>query len=661
MGDQLPPAACTPEPSEPVTRTEFEALLADIFARFVDLPSEDVDLEIIAIQRRLCAFLGLKRSSLWQAAPDGSGKMLLTHLHQPPEAPPAPENADVHDYFPWCAGELKRGNTLRIRRMSDLPPEAARDRAVWERYGTKSTLIFPLSVGGGPVIGMLSLADSHRERDWPDLIVDRCRLVAQVVANALARKRSDGALRESEQRYRVLFDSAPVGIVWIGMDGCVKAANPAQARMFGYASPQELLGCYTPMLVAEEDRERSAANLRGQLAGQDVPPRRYLLVRRDGSKFVGEVTSEVLRGPHQEVQGYLCATRDITALVEAQETLSQTVEELHRLKEQLQHENVYLRQEVQTLHGEMPIVGDSAPLRLVISQAQQVAATNSTVLLLGETGTGKELLAQHLHRIGRRSTKPFVTLNIAAIPSTLLESELFGREKGAYTGALTRQAGRFELADGGTLFLDEIGEMPLETQAKLLRVLQEGEFERLGSSRTLRVNVQLIAATNRVLPELVREGKFRQDLYYRLNIFPITLPPLRERPEDIPLLIAAFVREFSDKMGKRVERVRKSDLEALQNYSWPGNVRELRNVIERSMIMADGPALHLVLPEADSVPGLRGSRLLRDVERLHVEEVIKSTGGRIYGPRGAAQILGVKPTTLYALMDRLGIRRRTQA
>jgi len=305
-----------------------------------------------------------------------------------------------------------------------------------------------------------------------------------------------------------------------------------------------------------------------------------------------------------------------------------------------------------------PIVGESAALLAVLRQADQVAVTDSTVLILGETGTGKELLAHHMHRMGNRSAEPFVATNIAAIPATLLESELFGRERGAYTGAMNRQIGRFELAHGGTLFLDEIGEMPMETQVKLLRVLEYGQFERLGSSRTLKVNVRVIAATNRKFPELLRAGTFRQDLFYRLNVFPLTMPPLRDRPDDIPALIWAFIKEFSYKMGKPIERVRDEEFAALQRYHWPGNVRELRNVVERAMILAPGSELRFELPESDA-PGdaPTGSRRLRDVEEAHIRQVLKSTRDRIRGKGGAAEILGLKPTTLYSLMQRLGIER----
>jgi transcriptional regulator with GAF, ATPase, and Fis domain len=304
------------------------------------------------------------------------------------------------------------------------------------------------------------------------------------------------------------------------------------------------------------------------------------------------------------------------------------------------------------------IVGESEALEAVLRHAEAVAVTDSTVLILGETGTGKELLARHIHRAGGRSARPFITTNMAAIPATLVEGELFGRERGAYTGAMSRQVGRFEIADGGTLFLDEIGEMPLETQVKLLRVLERGEFERLGDSRTVRVDVRVIAATNRRLPEMARTGRFRPDLFYRLNVFPLTLPPLRDRAEDIPALVWAFVKEFSYKMGKAVERVRQVDLDALRRHRWPGNMRELRNVVERSMILTDGPELRLALFDHESPDeSIQGSRRLRDMEKAHIRQVLTCTGGRIRGRGGAAEILDVKPTTLYSLMQRLAIER----
>jgi DNA-binding NtrC family response regulator/signal transduction histidine kinase len=330
-----------------------------------------------------------------------------------------------------------------------------------------------------------------------------------------------------------------------------------------------------------------------------------------------------------------------------------------RIKDQLQADNIYLQGEIKLKYGDGEVVGQSAAIQEVLVQVEQVAATAATVLLLGETGTGKELLARAIHRRSPRHARLMVTLNCAALPATLVESELFGREKGAYTGALTQQAGRFELADSSTLFLDEVGELPLEMQAKLLRVLQEGRFERLGGAKTLKVDVRVVAASNRDLAKAVKEGRFRDDLYYRLNVFPIRLPPLRERREDIPALVWAFVKELAPAMGKAVESVPRATLEALQQYDWPGNIRELRNVIERALIVCPGPVLRVELPPpASPAAGEPAEGLTLDAaQRRHILAVLEKTGWRVSGPHGAAALLGLKPTTLESRMAKLGIRR----
>jgi transcriptional regulator with GAF, ATPase, and Fis domain len=277
------------------------------------------------------------------------------------------------------------------------------------------------------------------------------------------------------------------------------------------------------------------------------------------------------------------------------------------------------------------------------------------VLIRGETGTGKELIAQAIHRLSPRGSRLMVKVNCAALPSGLLESELFGRERGAYTGALTRQVGRFEVADGSTVFLDEVGELAPEVQAKLLRVLETGEFERLGSPRTIKVDVRVIAATNRDLAEDVREGRFREDLYYRLNVFPIRVPPLRERTEDVPLMVWAFLEEFSSRMGKKITKVPRRTMEALQRHSWPGNVRELRNMIEHAAIITEGDALRIpMLDEAAAVAG--PPQTLADSERQIILRALERARWRIKGPQGAAAQLGLKPSTLYGRMKKLGIR-----
>ncbi len=336
--------------------------------------------------------------------------------------------------------------------------------------------------------------------------------------------------------------------------------------------------------------------------------------------------------------------------------LTAALDEVGKLRDQLQTENLCLREEAKIWRGHDKIVGSSQAIRTVLNHARQVAPTESTVLIAGETGTGKELLAMAIHDLSPRSRRTLVTINCAAIPSTLIESELFGRERGAYTGALTRQMGRFEMADGSTLFLDEIGELPLETQVKLLRALQEGTFERLGSTKTIKVDVRVIAASNRNLARAVREGKFRDDLYYRLNVFPIEIPPLRDRPEDIPILVWTFVKELSKRMGKKIQSIPRKDMTGLVSYPWPGNVRELRNAVERAMILTNTPTLHFEAPHSQGVEA-EAPATLENMERNHILEVLKSTGWRVRGRGGAAEILGLKPTTLESKMKKLGIVR----
>jgi transcriptional regulator with GAF, ATPase, and Fis domain len=328
------------------------------------------------------------------------------------------------------------------------------------------------------------------------------------------------------------------------------------------------------------------------------------------------------------------------------------------MKDQLEAENIYFRQENQAKHRFENIIGQSDGLKYALYRAEQVAPSNTTVLVLGETGTGKELIAFAIHAMSPRKDRPLITVNCAALPANLIESELFGREKGAFTGADTRQVGRFEIANGSTLCLDEIGELPLELQAKLLRVIQHHEFERLGSSHTIKVDVRIIATTNRDLEEAIRNGLFRQDLYYRLNVFPITIPPLRQREEDIPLMVEAFVQQYSRKLGKQILSITKETMTALQNYSWPGNVRELESIIERAVILSPGPVLHLVDKlEVSLPPPSSTARTLEETERTQILKILSETRWRIEGREGAAAILGLHPSTLRARMHKLGIIR----
>jgi len=328
-------------------------------------------------------------------------------------------------------------------------------------------------------------------------------------------------------------------------------------------------------------------------------------------------------------------------------------------------ENAKLKQEISDLKEEIGkkyefssvIKGNSLAIKKVFKLLEKAAKTNITVSLTGETGTGKELLAQEIHNMSRRKNRPMVTVNCAALPSDLVESELFGHEKGAFTGAQNRRIGRFELSDGSTLFLDEIGELSLGLQAKLLRVLQMKQFERVGGQATIHSDARVIAATNRDLAKAVHSGDFRMDLFYRLNVFPIIIPPLREHPEDIPALAWFFTHSYCEKMGKRIDTIPAGRMRALQNYRWPGNVRELKNIIERAVIISGGRTLHIEIP-GDTVPlGPTKPRTLSELQREHILETLKSTGWRIRGNFGAARILGLKPTTLESRMAKLGIKR----
>ncbi len=339
-----------------------------------------------------------------------------------------------------------------------------------------------------------------------------------------------------------------------------------------------------------------------------------------------------------------------------EQSLQTALLNIKQLKDQLQQENIYLREEIEVKYRHGEIVGNTDAIKKVLSQVEQVAPTDSNVLILGETGTGKELLARAIHNLSSRKKRTMVTVNCTALPAALIESELFGREKGAYTGALSRQIGRFEAANGSTIFLDEIGELPPEMQVKLLRVLQDGKFERLGSTEPVTVDARIIAATNQDLGKAVKTGKFRRDLYYRLNVFPITVPLLRDRREDIPLLVWTFVKEYEKAMGKRIESITDQTMDLLYSYSWPGNVRELKNVIERAMILTTSSVLRI--RSIGSKETIEHGVTLEDAMRGHILKVLENTGWRVSGKNGAAELLGLKESTLRARMKKIGIKKK---
>jgi transcriptional regulator with GAF, ATPase, and Fis domain len=504
----------------------FERMLADLSARIANVPAERVESEIQIAQVILRQFLGFDRSTFAEFQEDGSLVVLsstaVEGVEPTPQGPLPPQ-------LSWFLAKLRAGEVFVVQNPAlDLPREAVGEAEYCQRTGLRSHLSIPLRIGGR-IIGAIAFAAFAETRTWPGDLIARLKLVGEVFAQAIARKRE-------------------------------------------------------------------------------------------------------------------------------QEKLLSAMAEIKILKDRLERENSYLQHAAQ-VRPPQGLTSRSPRFLSVIEEIVQVAQTGSTVLLLGETGSGKEVLAQAIHDASVRRGRPMIKVNCAALPASLIESELFGREKGAFTGALARQPGRFEIADGSTIFLDEVGELPLELQPKLLHVLQEGEFERLGGTKTIKVDARVIAATNRPLAQAVKEGKFREDLFYRLDVFPIEVPPLRERREDIPLLAWTFVKEFSNSMGKPIDEIAEESMSALQEYHWPGNIRELRNVVERAMILGHGPKLHVKLCHTTlrpvAVRATAGS--LDEAERAIILQAVEQCNWRIRGSNGAAALLDVKPTTLESRIKKLGL------
>ncbi|MBN1827373.1 MAG: PAS domain S-box protein [Candidatus Eisenbacteria bacterium] len=470
------------------------------------------------------------------------------------------------------------------------------------------------------------------------------------------RKRAEREIEDRRAELEEILRAIPEALVYADIERRIRRVNPAFEHIFGFR-PEEVIGQKTEILYSEKGDFGKQGDKRYNVdAGKMYEPYEIDHKRKSGEVFPAEVVGTPVRNASGEAVGFLGLVRDITERKRAEETIRNALEEIRSLKEMVEAENIILREEIKQAHLQGEIIGQSEGIRSVLVQAEQVAPTDSTVLILGETGTGKELLARAIHSMSPRRDRPMVIVNCAAIPDSLVESELFGHEKGAFTGAVAGRVGRLEVADGSTLFLDEVGDLPAETQAKLLRVLQEGRFEKVGSDKTIRVDVRVIAATHHDLEKNVKSGSFREDLFYRLNVFPIVVPPLRERREDIETLVWAFVGEFGEKMGKRIESISRKNLDTLRNHSWPGNIRELRNIIERAVILARGKTLHVDIPEQPRTKEM-GAFTLADREKEHIIEALELSNWRVRGKGGAADSLGLKPTTLEARMKKLGIRR----
>ena len=522
-------------------------------------------------------------------------------------------------------------------------------------WGAVSYCGVPLLDRSGVATGHLAIVDDKPMWDGPRGL-SIMRIFAARARAEIERLHAEQNLHASEQRFRDLYDEAPIAYIYEDTDSRFVSANRAALKLLGL-KPEEVRGTLGLSLVAPtpETQERIRRAIEAIQKGEERTCIELELRRKDDGRPVW-----VQWWSKPEPDGKYTRTMlvDITDRVLAEQE-----------RNRLQQQNLYLREEIKSEYNFEEIIEGSAALREVLAKVRQVAPTDSTVLILGETGTGKELIARAVHSFSKRKDKPLIKLNCSALPTGLVESELFGHEKGAFTGATEKRTGRFELADGGTIFLDEVGELPPEVQVKLLRVLQEREFERVGGAKTIRVDVRVIAATNRDLAHAVTAGTFRQDLYYRLNVFPVEPPPLRERVQDIPLLVHYFLERYAAKIGRAITRVPREAMQRLLAYPWPGNVRELENVIERAVILSSGPELTVapeLLPVLPVAPAAAPARTdipggdpaaLHEVDRQHILAVLKRTGWRIDGPQGAARILNLHPSTLRSRMQKLGIRR----
>ncbi len=702
----------------------FEHLVASLSSQFVELPAEKLDARIDDAVAAFGQFADVGRCAVILFS-SRDPQFQVAHLWASEDFDPDVRAVPVtlKSEAPWFTGTLLSAEPVIFTSADQMPEEATFERTYAREIDIRSSAFVPLVVDDA-VIGCFGVDMLGRERQWTDMDVERIKVIGRLIGGAVRRRhhakevanslRFEQALTNVSARLaaikpKAVDDEIVVGLACIGEClgtdlGTVLQFDESEPRVLrvshewdseeidvdqgfvgervtaadGWPWLAKVLPEGRPVLISSLDDfpadaalERAACESIGIKSVLWVP----VHVQSDLRGYIAFNTFFVETQWTPETAARLQLVGELLfnalyrakawrSLQESEQQCRVTNRQLKRLKKRLQRENAYLRDAVRVQLSFDEIVGNSEALKAALARVEQVAPHDSTVLIHGETGTGKELLARALHKNSTRGDRTLVTVNCAALPATLMEAELFGREKGAYTGAMSRQAGRFELADGSSIFLDEIGELSLELQANLLRILQSGEFERLGSTRTRKVDVRVVAATNRDLRADIEAGRFREDLFYRLNVFPIHVPPLRERVDDIPLLVWAFIREFEETMGKRIETLAAEAIDTLQNYDWPGNVRELRNAIERAMIVTQGPVLQLDLPRTVTdkpiiAAGSSGkpSRSLAAVERIHIREVLESTQWRVRGDGGAAEILGLKPSTLEWRMKKLKISR----
>ena len=688
-------------------RVRFGNLISSLSTHFINLASDEIDEGINYALKAIGEFAEVDRSYIFLYRDRGR---IVDNTHEWCASGVEPQihrlKGQLVDDFPWLMGKLKRGEVVHVPRVSDLPPEATAEKKEFELQEIRSLVIVSLVFGGSP-IGFLGFDSVRTEKTWSEDTIELLKIVGEMFANALERKRTEEALKESfaqlskKTRYESIVSAVGRSIhqtinLQDVLDNAVDAINENMdqadiVEIYLIEGDEAVLKAHKGYTDEYIERAGRIPYPRGFIwktalnretiycpdtdqdtvigpAGREAGIKSYLSMplRFEGQIFgVIGINSFKENSFNEEEQKLLNTVRHQIEIAiknaKQAEALKEALSEVERLKNRLQAENVYLREEIRTEHNFEEIIGESQALKNVLRKVEQVAPTDTTVLIQGETGTGKELVAHAIHNLSPRKDRPLIKVNCGAISPGLVESELFGHEKGAFTGAIQRRVGRFELANDSTIFLDEIGELPQDTQVKLLRVLQEGEFERVGGSQTIKVNVRVIAATNRDLKKAVGEGNFRPDLYYRLNVFPILIPPLRERQDDVELLVSYFTAKYSAKLGKKVEVIPKKTMDALLSYHWPGNARELENVIERAVILAHGNTLQVddLIDIRPSEPDSRGLSLetLENMERSHILQALAKTNWVIDGKRGAAMILGINPGTLRSRMRKLGIKK----
>ena len=631
----------------------FESMLGELSSELVNLSLESFDLAIESSLKKMMEFFDADRCHLGEFLADQAKVVVPYFYSRPGLNVPQTTSIGAH-YLSFVYGQIRENKLLAFAQSSELPKQASHDRTVIDKMGIKSSLVIPLKIDD-EVRFALSLAKVVEHRQWSEETIRQTKIVANILAHVLQRKFILQKISIEKEWSEAIMEGMPQLSYVMNSEGRLVRWNKNYQDLVGY-SAEELPNKTPRDFLSDEHYKEVSEELQKIMEDGQERSVEYDIITKSGKiipSYYGSGKLVKIGG-----ESYIAGQSvDISEMKQAQEKITIQLKEISALKDELEAENIYLRKELMSAGSFAEIVGESDTLKHVLYRVEQVSPLDTTVLLEGETGTGKELFARAIHQRSKRNKKPLITVNCASLPASLIESELFGHEKGAFTGALQKQIGRFELADGGTLFLDEVGEIPIELQAKLLRVLQEGTFERVGNPRTINVDVRVIAATNKNLEEEISGGRFRMDLFYRLNVFPITVIPLRQRVSDIPLLVEHFVKRFNKTMGKNITRIPKKVIKHLKAYSWPGNIRELENIIERAMIVSNSSVLAVEQLQIPDYAGKEKFQPLAEHERDYITKVLDRTLWRINGPNGAAQILDIHPETLRSRMKKLGIER----